>query len=256
MTLALTMATMFGKPIADRLIKNLNGRKGGAQKFEQASAAMTQGLTAIDALKKAFGKDFLLALNDVLGTSGNSKFSYEAGTQAYIQLDDDPAAPVKVLRDELNLNLDRLTVLGLQSVDLKNQFRGLVSKWQVRCDQLLGERHAADIESTISAIEDLLQGESRNYRQIYQLLSSTGMGGVGALMTIAGVLAATGTGVGVVSGISMFLFGVPWLTVGVLVLPGALLMVLAAKKSRPADEMSLSIAMAYKMLERVDGAAP
>jgi Mn2+/Fe2+ NRAMP family transporter len=70
-------------------------------------------------------------------------------------------------------------------------------------------------------------------------------------MVIAGVLTATGTGVGIVAAIPMLIGGIPWLTVGALVLPGALLVLLAAKKTKPADEISLSVALAYKLLDRI-----
>ena len=253
MALALSLISMFGKPVADRLIKGLSGRKGGAQKLEEASAALAQGASAIEALKKIFGKDFLSILNDVLGTANNSRFSYEAGTQSYIRLDDVAGTPTKRLRDELNINLDRLAVLDTQSDVLKNQFMGLMSVWQERCRQFYYETHKADLLSTFKNIDHLIKGESKNYKQIYQLLSSTSLGGVGALMVIGGVLYATGTGVGIATAISLFVFGVPWMTVGALVLPGVFLMVLAARKTRPADEMSLSVALAYKLLERIDG---
>ena len=85
-------------------------------------------------------------------------------------------------------------------------------------------------------MNDLLTGDSRNFRQIYELLSTTGLGGVGALMVIAGVMVATGTGVGIATAISTFVFGIPWITVGALVLPGALLVVMAAKKARPVPD--------------------
>lgn len=255
MTLALSLISMLGKPIADKLIKGLTSRKNGAQKLDQAAGAMAQGITAIEALKEAFGKDFLAEFNDALGTSSKSRFSYEAGTQSYIRLSDEATAPVKVLRDELNINLDRLTVLAGPPNELRNQFVGLMAVWQERCVQFYGSAFAKDIKSTFETINDLTKGESRNYRQIYQLLSTTSLGGVGALMVIAGVLVATGTGVGVVTAISMFLFGIPWLVVGGLVLPGALLVVLASKKTRPVDEISLSIALAYKLLERIDAKA-
>lgn len=252
MSIALSLIPIFGKPIADKLIKSLGERKDGSQKIENAALAMAQGLTAIEALKKSFGKDFFSTLNDALGTSINSKFSYEAGTQGYIQLEDEQGAPVNALRDELNINLDRLTVLDAKNADLKNQFMGLMSVWQKRCQGLFGSKHREDIESTFSSIHSILKGETRNYRQIYELLSSTSLGGVGALMVISGVFVATGTGVGIVSAISLFVFGVPWLTVGVLVLPGALLILLAAKKTKPVDEISLSIALAYKLLDRLE----
>lgn len=85
-----------------------------------------------------------------------------------------------------------------------------------------------------------------------EAMSTTGLGGVGALMVIAGVLVATGTGVGIATAISTFVFGIPWVTVGALVLPGALLVVVAAKKARPVDDVSLSVALAYKLLERLE----
>jgi hypothetical protein len=252
MSIALSLAAVFGKPIADRLVKSFGERKDGAQRFEEATAAMAQGLTAIEALKGAFGKEFFSTLNDVLGTSRNSKFSYEAGTQGYIQLDDGHGAPIKILRDELNINLDRLTVLEVKDIDLRNQFMGLMLIWEKRCKSLFGDAHGKDIESTCASIRRILSGETRNYRQIYELLSSTSLGGVGALLVIKGVLLATGTGVGLLSVISLFLVGIPWLAVGALVLPGALLMLLAAKKTKPADEISLSIRLAYKLLDRLD----
>ena len=71
-------------------------------------------------------------------------------------------------------------------------------------------------------------------------------------MVIAGVLVATGTGVGIATAISIFVFGIPWITVGALVLPGALLVVMAAKKARPVDDVSLSVALAYKLLDRLE----
>jgi hypothetical protein len=147
-----------------------------------------------------------------------------------------------------------MSVLDAKGMDLKNQFLGLVAVWRERCLQFFGSTHEQDIESTMSTIDSLLNGHTRNYRQIYELLSKTTLGGVGALMVIAGVLAGTGAGVGVVSAISLFLFGVPWITVGALVLPGALLVILAAKKSRPVDDITLSIALAYRLLDRIERA--
>lgn len=252
MSILLTLTSMFGKPIAETLINSLKAKKDGTQRLEDAANAMATGLTAIEALKKSFGKDFLTTLNDALGTSSQFRFSYEAGTQSYIQLDGKAASPIQLLRDELNINLDRLSVLDTKGLDIKNLFRGLVSVWKERCLQFYGLSHQADITSTITTIDNLLNGESRNYRQIYEMLSSTTLGGIGTLMVISGVFVATGTGIGVVSAISMFLFGIPWLTVGALVLPGSLLVILAAKKTRPIDEISLAIAMSYKLLGRLE----
>lgn len=250
MSILLTLTKMFGPQVADSLINSLKSKKNGSQRLEDAANAMTTGLTAVEALKKTFGKDFLASLNVVLGSS--SQFSYEAGTQSYIRLDDTAASPIRVLRDELNINLDRLSVVDGNGLDIKNQFRGLISVWKERCFQFYGQSYKADIASTLATIDKLLTGESQNYRQIYEMLSSTTLGGIGTLMVISGVFAATGTGVGVVSAISLVLFGIPWLTVGALVLPGSLLVIMAAKKTRAIDEISLAIAMSYKLLERLE----
>ena len=48
---------MFGKPIADSLINSLKSKKNGPQRLEDAANAMATGLTAVEALKKTFGKD-------------------------------------------------------------------------------------------------------------------------------------------------------------------------------------------------------
>jgi hypothetical protein len=252
MSISMTLLSTFGKPVADQLIKGLTAQRSGAAKLERASAAMAQGLSAVEALKKAFGKDFFVALNEALGTTSNSHFTYEAGTQSYIRLFDGAAAPVQILRDELNINLDRLSALKVQSVELRSHFMGLQATWQTRCLQFYGETtHAEDIKKTFSIIQKLLKGESKNYKEIYQLLSKTGLGGAGALMVISGALIATGTGMGLTTAISLFVFGIPWVTVGALILPGALFMLLAFRKPRPVDDISLSIAMSYKLLERI-----
>ena len=251
MSIPVALLSMFGKPLADRLFNGLLRKKDGAQKLEQASTAMASGLTAVDALKKVFGTDFFAVLNDAVGTARNSSFSYEAGTSAYITLDraEDPAE--KWLKDELNINLDRLTVLEVDANDRRNHFRGLMSVWQSRVRNCYTQDGGGDIDQTFAAINSILDGEVRNFRQIYELVSRTGIGGGGTLMLISGVLLATGTGVGIVSTISMFIFGIPWLAVGILVLPGALLVLLAARKSRPTDDFSLAVGLAYKLLQRL-----
>ncbi len=252
MALALSLATIFGKPIAEKLLNGLTSRKDGSEKLAAATIALAQGASAVEALKKAFGREFLSVLNETLGSSSTSSFSYEAGTQNYIPMNDVKTDSTQSLRDELNINLDRLVALDTQSVDTTNHFSGLMAVWQQRCLQVYGNTHQEDINGTFAIMQRLLSGELRNYRQIYRLLSATSLGGMGAMMIIGGVIIATSTGVGVVTATTVFLFGVPWAIVGALVLPGALLIVVAAKKTRPVDAMTLSVALAYKLLERID----
>jgi len=253
MSIALSLATIFGKPVAEKLMKSLGERNNGTQKFEQASAAMAQGATAIEALKKAFGRDFLNVLNVVIGQDANGKLKYEAGTQAYIPVNSDVrTSKALALRDELNINLDRLSVLEMRSPAMLNMFRGLIAVWRINCLATFNTgANIADIDATFHTIRGLLDGRSKNHKEIFHALSSTAVGGIGALMIIGGVMVATSTGVGVAAAISAFLFGIPFLTVGALVLPGAMLILLASKKSKPADVMSISIALLYKLLERL-----
>lgn len=253
MALLMSLAATFGKPVAERLIAALTSREGGAEKLKKASAALAGGATAIAALKEAFGKDFLGALNDALGASSTSMFGYEAGTQSYIRVEDSHATPSKLLRDELNINLDRLTALKVDGQALKNHFQGLMAVWKQRCRQHFDHTTCKeDLDTTFTTIDQLLKGEIKNMKQMLRVLTKTGLGTGGALMVIGGAIIATGTGAGLGTTISLFLFGVPWATVGLLVVPGALMLLLAAQKLRPVDEMSLSIALAYKLMDRID----
>ena len=250
MSIIASLATVFGKAAAEKLIAALRTQEGGSKRLKLAAEAMATGATVIEALKHAFGKDFLSILNSVLGSS-EATFSYEAGTQHYIRLDDSAAPAIQLLRDELNINLDRLILLKAKGSDLKNQARGVVAVWGERCRKLSDATKREDIESTLKTMDALLAGESRNYKQIFELLSKTSLGGAGTLLVIAGVATATSTGVGLASAIWTFLFGISWLTVGALVLPGFLALALAAKKTRPVDDLSLTVAMAYRLLERL-----
>jgi len=249
-----TLATTFGKPIAEKLISSLMTRKNGAQKLEQVAVAVEHGVTVVEALKKSFGKEFLGGLNDALEAGKNLEIKYQAGTALYINLATKKtysnAPKWKILGDELNINLDRLTTLSLKDKNVSNHFQGLMSVWLDRSREYYSATHQGDIDEASDVINKLIRGEAKNYRQIFEILRTTTLGGVGALMLIAGVLTAMGTGIGVVSAISVFLFGIPWMTVGVLVLPGALLLTLAGKSVKPMDSMSLSIGLAYKLVEK------
>ncbi len=60
MTFALTLVTLLGKPLADGLIERLTQQKNGAEKLEQAANLVTKGMTAVEALRKSFGKGFCM----------------------------------------------------------------------------------------------------------------------------------------------------------------------------------------------------
>lgn len=251
MSFLISLIPIFGKPVAEKLLNTLSKKAKGAERLQAATDLMQQGATAIEALKQTFGKDFFKTLNEIKNESGGCKFTYEAGTSEYIKItEQDKYDKYDLLRDELNINLDRLSEIETKNyAELKNYFLGLMSVWQKRCIQYYGEQ--PDSVSTFTTIEKLLKSEKANYKEIYKLISSTGLGGVGALMVISGVMLAAGTGVGVITAISIFIFGIPWLAVGALVLPGALLLMLSKKMQKPGDSISMSVAMAYKLLERL-----
>jgi len=245
------LAKTFGMKITEKLLQELGTKKNGTQKLTEATEALEQGISAIEALKRSFGKDFFPTLNHVLESFSSAPFRYEAGTSGYFKVDENNQLSTDTLRDELNINLDRLATLDIKNADLKNHFNGVMRIWQNRCRSAFLEKDVNDIEQSFEAINKILNGDTKNFRQVYELLSKTALGGVGALLVISGVLTAAGVGVGLVSAISLFLFGIPWMTVGALVLPGALLILLAARKTNPIDELSLSVSLAYRLLDRL-----
>jgi hypothetical protein len=251
MSLVVTLAAMFGKPVADRLAKGLLERKNGAQKFEQATAAMAQGLTAIDALKNTFGKEFFLVLNEAMGLSGKTSFTYEASTQAYIRLADENVDSVKILRDEFNINLDRLSVMDMKKTSVQNQFLGMLLVWQDRCQNYLEPENHREIKVACDSIRSLIRGEVSNRRKIKRSIFSVVLGGVGVLMIAKGVFAAIGYKVGIFNTVDLILHGIPWRQVGPMIIIGLLLVLFSILSKKQDDEVTQAISIAYDLLEKV-----
>lgn len=250
MTLAMALTSIFGKAAANKLTTWLIGRPNGTQKMEAASEAMQKGATAIEALKSVFGIDFLKAVDSITG-KGRSSFSYQAGIADYIKADTDPPAPpFKVLRDELNINLDRLNLMETaDSRALKNHARGLFHIWEGRYMELAPGLHSGHVKTTFEVIGKLLN-EQNPIKDLLKLAGVTGLGGGGVLLLVQGVFVVTGTGVGILALISLFLFGIPWPLVGALVLGGALLLVVAKALATHDDAISTCIQLAYQLIER------
>lgn len=251
MSVAMALIPMLGKAVANKLTTKLINRPNGAQKMEAANTAMQQGMTAVEALKSFFGEDFLRELNAVTG-GGRSSFSYEAGTADYIKADtDSPHHPLKVLRDELSINLDRVNLMETKGQDaIKNYFRGMFHVWKGRYQELAPDHQNDDAKATLDAIGELLSDDQKTFKDLFQLTSVTGLGVGGALFFISAVCLATSTGVGIVAAISAFLFGIPWLSVAGLAIPGALMLGLAAMQLRDDQAMSACVQLAYKLIER------
>lgn len=251
MPLTSALTALLGQIASTKLINALTRKQNGPQKLTAAAEAVEKGATAMEALKGVFGDDLPKALAEAMGAGGSS-FSYEAGTADYIKADtDSPHPPLKVLRDELNINLDRINFIDTKNrKGVKNYFRGMLHVWHQRFQALAPEHHDADAKATFAAIEKLLDDEDKSFKDVYRLVSATGIGGVGTLMVISGVFVAMGTGVGLATAISTFVFGIPWMTVGALVLPGALLIGLAAIKVTEDQAMTTCVQLAYKLIER------
>ena len=244
--LAKSIGPMLAKAVIDKLLSS----KGGASKIERVSDATGKGMSVIAALRGEFGDDFLKAITDSLSTLKGNKLSYEAGSSDYIRVDPDGTGQgaLTALRDELNVNLDRLSLMeNIPDDVLLNYFRGTLGAWKRRYIDILEiQEEASDIFATM---DDLLDGNPLTFKDVLEKISKTSIGGVGALMVISGVLLASGVGVGLATTISMFLFGIPWLSVGALVIPGAIMFGLARYKFTKKHAMSVCVKMAYKLLE-------
>ncbi|MBJ6799761.1 hypothetical protein [Geomonas propionica] len=259
MTVVLTkLAAIVGPMVAQGILDRLLSSKGAGSKMERVVEAMGKGVSVIAALHGEFGEKFLNAISEVVGQKQGHAWTYEAGSSDYIKLD--PPAnrleQLSALRDELNINLDRLIAIGKMSDDaLMNYFRGTLSVWRQRYTQLIG--FDEDAQQAFATMDQLLDGTKRNFRDVMEMISKTSLGGVGGLMVISGVLLATSTGVGLATSISIFLFGIPWASVGVLVIPGAILLGLSRCKFSSRHAMTTCIKMSYKLLEeKHKGIAP
>lgn len=137
MSLTTALATIVGKAIATKLIKRLGNKPNGVEKMAAVATAVEQGKNIVEAFHGVFGDDFQKELNAVMG-SGKSSFSYEAGTAEYIKVDPDPTrSPLAILRDELNINLDRLRYIETNDKEgLKSHFRGMFHVWRQRYQAL------------------------------------------------------------------------------------------------------------------------
>lgn len=252
LTGALTaLGLQIGTSLARSVGANLTNRPKAGEKLKRVEALITTGTTAMDAFCKIFGPEFYEALNSALG-SGQSPWTYEAGRADYIRVDAMGGMSRSVhqaLRDELNINLDRIArTHGKSGADVHNYFSGVFREWMTRYRDLVG--HESDSEQTFEVIECLLDGRRRTFADVFRLLQQTGLGTLGALLLIQAVLVATSTGVGVLAAISTWLFGIPGAQVGALAVGGTLLFALSRVKLVSTNAMSVSVATAYKLLER------
>lgn len=245
------LALEIGVTLAKKVGTSLTSRSKAEESLKKADAMIATGTSAVSALRKAFGTDFDEAMTAALGT-GPTTWSFEAGRADYIRVTVPDSAPrdvYRTLRDELNLNLDRVAKGPLQKgTEQQNYFRGAFREWMERFRELAGRQ--PDAEQTFQVIESLLDGKRRNFSDVFRLLQRTGLGTIGAMLVIQAVLIATSTGVGIVAVISTWLFGIPVVQVGALVVGGGLLFALSRVEFAATNAMSTSVATAYKLLDR------
>jgi hypothetical protein len=254
--MSIAIAALLGKelglPLAKKILSSIKTDKPGT--LEKLNALIQGGSSTIAAFQEVFGVDvFNKALSAAKGSSSSSgKWTFEAGQQEYVRIikkGKGNVLAVTLLRDELNLNLDRVTRLDVQkNNESKNYFLGLYREWKKRYIELIGL--SSDSKSTFETVEDLLDGKKKSFADVFKLLQTKGMGVVGALLIINSVLIATSTGVGVITAITTFAFGIPMVQVGAFAVSGLMLIALAKMDFVQSNAESATIAVLYKLLDR------
>lgn len=249
--LMVLLAKEIGLPIAKKVFSSLGSGKDHAGRLDKATALINSGATAVSAFQNAFGADFEKALTASIG-NGLNGWSYEAGREEYVRVlqnEDSPRHVTNLLRDELNINLERINrVYGNKNPDLKNYFIGLFRQWQDRYLDLIGSDE--DAKKTFETIDSLLDGRKKTVAGAVRMLQKTGLKSVGALLVIKAALIATSTGVGVIAAMTTWTLGIPVAQVGGLFVGGALLFGVSRMDFTPSNAMSATIATAYKLLDR------
>ena len=242
----------IGLPLAKNVVTRLTSTKPGLSKVEKATAMINSGSSALEAFQKTFGNvDFDKALTAAI-EPGSNGWTYEAGQQEYVRLQKNSGkqkAPASLLREELNLNLDRvIRVYGNKKSDVDNYFLGLLRQWQNRYVELIGEDD--DSRQTFQTIESLLDGHRKTFAEVFRMLQKTGLGMAGAALVIQAALIATSTGVGIIAWLTTWWVGIPLLQVAGLAVAGGLLFGLSRMDFSPSNAKSATIAVAYKLLDR------
>lgn len=248
------LGTQYGPVVAKSIVAALSKSKNAGDRLAQVAPLIEAGTTAIDAFKRIFGQDFDAALTEAL-KAPRVDWSYEAGRTDYIRVDvfDGEVRSVdQTLRDELNINLDRLARLyGGKGAEVQNYFRGVFREWMNRYRSIIVE--SDDSRKTFETIESLLDGHRKSFADGFKLLQQAGLGTLGALLVIQAGLVATSTGVGLFAVISTWLLGIPVVQVGALAVGGVVLFALSRVKLSASNAMSMSVATAYKLLDRQRG---
>lgn len=255
-TLVLTqLSKTFGPAIATKMLNSLRSSKDGDSKLKKVLDAVEHGTSVLAALREQFGPEFQSVLNEHLIPDAN-RWSFDAGTQQYIKLcADEYSSKIDALKDELDINLDRLAAYAgpNKKMDISNHFRGVFSIWKRRYRELIGA--CQDAQSTFSAIDELLDEKKKSFKDAFKAMSKTGLGLGGAILIVKGILLAAGVGLGLSGGIMYALHGITFGPVAAITIPGTLMIYLSLKAFSPENAMNACTMMAYKLLERQQATA-
>src|SRR4051794_23283855 len=108
----LALASEVGRPLAKALIGKLRSAPNAEDQFAKASAMVSTSVSALTACRTVFGKEFEVALQK--SRPKPQLWTIEAGLTDYVRIKPRRSgrlSAVRALRDELNLNLERVAKL-------------------------------------------------------------------------------------------------------------------------------------------------
>lgn len=250
--LLLLLGKEIAVPVARGVIKRLSAESRGAHRLEQSLELARSGMSTVAAMRSVFGEDFAKALAEASAT-GRTGWSFEAGRKEYVRLSGTSpkslAARLAFVREELNLNLDRISAFHEEAEkNSKKYARGLFAEWRLRYAELIGEDR--DSIDTFKAVEKLLDDTRKSYATALRIMQVTSLGSVGAVLVVYGLMVGTATGMGVFAAISAWLVGVPFIAAATAVVPGVILLALASVSLKDKDAVSAAVQVAYRLLDR------
>ncbi len=241
----------IGQPVAGKIWQVINGSDYQNQ-MKKASEICHEGASALSALNRAFGNQFNEILNDAINPDG-SCFSFEAGRKKYVHLTTDSEGPdtiIPVLRDELNVNLERITGLHKKDKDpVQNYFRGCFVQWSDNYKKQLAPLSIEE-EKNFKKINKLIDGRHHAFVGILDIFRKTILGTSGMMIIGKACLIILSVGIGIYAQTKIWLLGLPLGLIASCMMAGAVLIVLASLRVKKLDIMSECVRIAYGMLEK------
>lgn len=252
-TLANLLVAEVGRPLAKALLSRWSA-SGAEAKLLRAQRLIDGGASVVSALKTALGSDFDRALIAVTG-GAQRLLRYEAGGDSYVAIDisgPDDRAAAAALRRELNLNLDRVrTTAGSDRESAKVLAIGIFRRWMARYEERFGRNSPAD-QASLACMDHLLEKGRRPGAVAWTIGALALMCGALMLLVKAMMLFLV-FGLGLWAVIKSFLFGVPFISIALLVIlavvgfsvGGAVLRSCARR-----NDLSEAAIEAYRMCDR------